>query len=188
METVNIHDAKTQFSRLVDAAAKGEEIIIAKAGKPTARLVPMERVKTKRRFGALKGKIRIADDFDGVVPATLEELVTLPGVGRKTANVVLGNAFAIPGVTPDTHLIRVSGRLGWTASSRPDDVERDVASLFPPEDWVMLCHRVIWHGRRCCHARRPACGACPVKELCPSRGIGEQDPELARALIREPRG
>lgn len=131
---------------------------------------------------------RIADDFDGVVPATLEELVTLPGVGRKTANVVLGNAFAIPGVTPDTHLIRVSGRLGWTASSRPDDVERDVAALFPPEDWVMLCHRVIWHGRRCCHARRPACGACPVKELCPSRGIGEQDPELARALIREPRG
>jgi endonuclease-3 len=131
---------------------------------------------------------RIVDDFDGVVPATLEELVTLPGVGRKTANVVLGNAFGIPGVTPDTHLIRVSGRLGWTASSRPDDVERDVAALFPPEDWVMLCHRVIWHGRRCCHARRPACGACPVSELCPSRGTGEQDPELARRLIREPRG
>lgn len=131
---------------------------------------------------------RIVDDFDGVVPATLEELVTLPGVGRKTANVVLGNAFGIPGVTPDTHLIRVSGRLGWTASSRPDDVERDVAALFPPEDWVMLCHRVIWHGRRCCHARRPACGACPVGDLCPSRGTGEQDPELARRLIREPRG
>ena len=131
---------------------------------------------------------RIVDDFDGVVPETLEGLVTLPGVGRKTANVVLGNAFGIPGVTPDTHLIRVSGRLGWTASSRPDDVERDVAALFPPEDWVMLCHRVIWHGRRCCHARRPACGACPVSELCPSRGTGEQDPELARRLIREPRG
>ena len=80
------------------------------------------------------------------------------------------------------------GRLGWTASSRPDDVERDVAALFPPEDWVMLCHRVIWHGRRCCHARRPACGACPVSELCPSRGTGEQDPELARRLIREQRG
>ncbi|MHA6525933.1 endonuclease III [Tessaracoccus sp. G1721] len=143
------------------------------------------RNKTTAILGLAK---QIVDNFDGVVPATLEELITLPGVGRKTANVVLGNAFGVPGVTPDTHLIRVSGRLGWTASSRPDDVERDVAALFPPEEWVMLCHRVIWHGRRCCHARRPACGACPVRELCPSRGIGEQDPELARPLIREPRG
>ena len=143
------------------------------------------RNKTTAILGLAK---QIVDNFDGVVPATLEELITLPGVGRKTANVVLGNAFGVPGVTPDTHLIRVSGRLGWTASSRPDDVERDVAALFPPEDWVMLCHRVIWHGRRCCHAKRPACGACPVRELCPSHGLGEQDPELARHLIREPRG
>ena len=149
------------------------------------RPVGFFRNKTTAILGLAR---RIVDDFDGVVPETLEGLVTLPGVGRKTANVVLGNAFGIPGVTPDTHLIRVSGRLGWTASSRPDDVERDVAALFPPEDWVMLCHRVIWHGRRCCHARRPACGACPVSELCPSRGTGEQDPELARRLIREPRG
>lgn len=131
---------------------------------------------------------RIVDEFDGRVPDTLAELVTLPGVGRKTANVVLGNAFGVPGVTPDTHLIRVSGRLGWTGSTKPDAVERDVAALFPPEDWVMLCHRVIWHGRRCCHARRPACGACPVRDLCPSNGIGEQDPAVAAQLIREPRG
>ena len=131
---------------------------------------------------------RIVDEFDGRVPDTLAELVTLPGVGRKTANVVLGNAFGVPGVTPDTHLIRVSGRLGWTGSTKPDAVERDVAALFPPEDWVMLCHRVIWHGRRCCHARRPACGACPVRDLCPSNGIGEQDPAVAAHLIREPRG
>lgn len=131
---------------------------------------------------------RIVDEFDGRVPDTLAELITLPGVGRKTANVVLGNAFGVPGVTPDTHLIRVSGRLGWTGSTKPDAVERDVAALFPPEDWVMLCHRVIWHGRRCCHARRPACGACPVRGLCPSNGIGEQDPAVAAQLIREPRG
>ncbi|MHA6512700.1 endonuclease III [Tessaracoccus sp. Z1128] len=131
---------------------------------------------------------RIVDEFDGRVPGTLEELVTLPGVGRKTANVVLGNAFGVPGVTPDTHLIRVSGRLGWSASTRPDDVERDVGALFPPDEWVMLCHRVIWHGRRCCHARRPACGACPVRDLCPSRTLGEQDPAIAAGLIREPRG
>lgn len=130
---------------------------------------------------------RIADDFDDQVPGTLEDLVSLPGVGRKTANVVLGNAFGVPGITPDTHLIRLAGRFGWTTSTRPDDVERAVGALFPPEEWVMLCHRVIWHGRRCCHARRPACGACPISGLCPSRDIGEQDPAKAAALIREPR-
>lgn len=130
----------------------------------------------------------IVDTFDGVVPDTLEELVTLPGVGRKTANVVLGNAFGVPGITPDTHLIRLANRFGWVASTKPDVVEVAVGELFPPEHWVMLCHRVIWHGRRCCHARRPACGACPVADLCPSFGIGETDPVLAASLIREPRG
>lgn len=131
---------------------------------------------------------RIVDDFDGRVPDTLAELVTLPGVGRKTANVVLGNAFGIPGITPDTHLIRLSNRFGWVHSTKPDDVERAVGALFPPSEWVMVCHRVIWHGRRCCHARRPACGACPVAGICPSRDLGEQDPVKAAALIREPRG
>lgn len=130
---------------------------------------------------------RIVDEFDGEVPGTLEELVTLPGVGRKTANVVLGNAFGVPGITPDTHLIRLANRLGWTDSTKPDVVEQAVGALFPPEEWVMLCHRVIWHGRRCCHARRPACGACSVAELCPSRDIGEQYPAQAAKLIREPR-
>lgn len=130
---------------------------------------------------------RIVDDFGGVVPSTLDELVTLPGVGRKTANVVLGNAFGIPGITPDTHLIRLSNRFGWVESTKPDVVERAVGALFPPSEWVMLCHRVIWHGRRCCHARRPACGACVVYDLCPSRDIGEQDSARAALLIREPR-
>ncbi len=130
----------------------------------------------------------IVDEFDGEVPTTLEELVRLPGVGRKTANVVLGDAFGIPGITPDTHLIRLSNRFGWTHSAKPDVVEREVGALFDPAEWVMLCHRVIWHGRRRCHARRPACGACPVADLCPSYGLGETDPQVAATLVREPRG
>lgn len=129
----------------------------------------------------------LVDGFDGVVPGTLEELVTLPGVGRKTANVVLGNAFGVPGVTRDTHLMRVTRRMGWTTATKPDDVERAVGALFDPSDWVMLCHRVIWHGRRRCHARNPACGACPVASLCPSFGEGQTDPQKAAALVREPR-
>ena len=107
-------------------------------------------------------------DHDGRVPDSLDELVKLPGVGRKTANVVLGDAFGIPGITPDTHVIRVSNRLGWVHSTKPDDVERAVGALFPPGEWVVLCHRIIWHGRRCCRARTPACTACPVEDLCPS--------------------
>ncbi len=157
-------------ARLAEADSADVEALIGPVG--------FFRNKTTAIIGLAR---RITDDFDGHVPGTLEELVTLPGVGRKTANVVLGNAFGIPGITPDTHLIRVSGRLGWTTSTKPDDVERDVGALFPPRDWVMVCHRVIWHGRRCCHARRPACGACPVVyDLCPSRDLGEQDPVSGR--------
>ncbi len=129
----------------------------------------------------------IVDDFDGLVPATLEQLVTLPGVGRKTANVVLGDAFGVPGITPDTHLIRLSNRLGWVDSTKPDVVEREVGELFDPQEWVLLNHRIIWHGRRRCHARKPACGACVVADLCPAYGEGETDPEKAQALVREPR-
>ena len=110
------------------------------------------------------------EDFGGEVPKRLEQLVTLPGVGRKTANVVLGNAFGIPGITVDTHFGRLSRRFGWTASEDPVVVEQDVAALFPKRDWTMLSHRVIFHGRRTCHARKPACGACPVAQLCPSYG------------------
>lgn len=129
----------------------------------------------------------LVDQFDGQVPATLDELVTLPGVGRKTANVVLGNAFSVPGITPDTHFMRVTRRLGWTTATKPDAVESSVGELFEPDEWVMLCHRVIWHGRRRCHARNPACGACPVAELCPGYGTGETDPVKAARLVREPR-
>lgn len=129
----------------------------------------------------------LEEKFGGEVPGRLVDLVTLPGVGRKTANVVLGDAFGVPGITTDTHLLRLSKRFGWTLSDDPVVVEADVASLFEPADWTVLSHRVIWHGRRCCHARKPACGACPVATLCPSFGEGETSPEKAALLLREPR-
>ena len=163
-------------------------VALAEADVPTVEEligpVGFFRNKTTAIIGLSR---RIVDEFDGVVPGTLNDLVSLPGVGRKTANVVLGNAFGVPGVTPDTHLIRLANRFGWVSSTKPDVVEQAVGALFPPEEWVMLCHRVIWHGRRCCHARRPACGACPIRDLCPSNDLGEQDPVKAAALIREPR-
>ena len=128
----------------------------------------------------------LVEGFAGDVPHRLEQLVTLPGVGRKTANVVLGNAFGIPGITVDTHFGRLSRRFGWTGSEDPVVVEADVARLFEKRDWTMLSHRVIFHGRRTCFARRPACGACPVAALCPSYGIGETDPVRAAKLVKGP--
>ena len=126
----------------------------------------------------------LCDRYGGQVPARLENLVTLPGVGRKTANVVLGNAFGVPGITVDTHVGRLARRFGWTASTEPERVEAELGALFPKKDWTVLSHRLIWHGRRTCHARRPACGACPVAPLCPSYGEGETDPVKARRLLR----
>ncbi len=130
----------------------------------------------------------LAERFAGEVPNSLAELVTLPGVGRKTANVVLGNGFGVPGITVDTHFGRLVRRFGWTTETDPDKVEAAVGTLFPPRDWTQLCHHVIWHGRRRCHARNPACGACPVARWCPSFGEGETDPAKAAKLVREPRG
>lgn len=127
---------------------------------------------------------RLCDDYAGEVPADLDALVSLPGVGRKTANVVLGNAFGIPGITVDTHFGRLARRFGWTTQKNPDKVEADVAALFPEKDYTMLSHYVVWHGRRVCHARKPACGACSVATLCPSFGEGPTDPLEAQALVR----
>lgn len=127
---------------------------------------------------------RIVDEFDGKVPGRLEDLVTLPGVGRKTANVVLANAFGVPGISVDTHFGRLSRRFGWTNEEDPVKVEFEVAALFERRDWTMLSHRVIFHGRRICHAKKPACGACPVAALCPSYGEGEVDPDKAAKLLK----
>jgi endonuclease III len=130
----------------------------------------------------------LIERFDGEVPNTMDQLDSLPGVGRKTANVVLGNAFGVPGITVDTHFGRLVRRFGWTAETEPDKVELAVGALFPPRDWTQLCHNVIWHGRRRCHVRNPACGACPVAHWCPSYGEGETNPVKAAKLVREPRG
>ncbi len=127
---------------------------------------------------------KIVIDYNGEVPNQLEELVKLPGVGRKTANVVLGHAFDTPGITVDTHFGRLSRRFGWTKETDPVKVEFEVMELIPEREWTNLSQRMIWHGRRICHSRKPACGACPLAKLCPSFGIGERDPELAARLVR----
>ncbi|WP_326619408.1 endonuclease III [Streptomyces decoyicus] len=139
------------------------------------------RAKTKSLLG-LSAALR--DRFGGEVPGRLEDLVTLPGVGRKTANVVLGNAFGVPGITVDTHFGRLARRFGWTTAEDAEKVEADVAEIFPKSEWTMLSHRVVFHGRRVCHSRKPACGACPIAPLCPAYGEGETDPEKAKKLLK----
>jgi len=126
----------------------------------------------------------LCERYGGEVPGKLKDLVTLPGVGRKTANVVLGNAFGVPGITVDTHFGRLSRRFGWSADEDPVKVEAEVGSLFLKSDWTMLSHRLIWHGRRVCHSRKPACGACGVGPLCPSYGLGPTDEATARKLVK----
>ncbi len=128
----------------------------------------------------------LVERHDGEVPARLEDLVKLPGVGRKTANVVLGNAFGVPGITVDTHFGRLSRRFGWTVEDDPVKVEQEVGSLFPKREWTTLSHRLIWHGRRTCHSRKPACGACVVARWCPSYGLGPTDPVAAARLLKSP--
>jgi endonuclease-3 len=126
----------------------------------------------------------LCDRFGGKVPDTLEELVTLPGVGRKTANMVLGDAFGKPSLTVDTHFARLARRFGWTAHTDPEKIEQDVGALLPHQEWTAASHRLIWHGRRVCHARAPACGACGIARLCPSFGAGPTDPQTARKLVK----
>ncbi|TLW93018.1 endonuclease III [Saccharomonospora piscinae] len=128
----------------------------------------------------------LVERHDGEVPGTLDALVRLPGVGRKTANVVLGEAFAVPGITVDTHFGRLVRRWGWTESDDPVKVEQEVGSLFPRRDWTMLSHRVIFHGRRVCHSRKPACGACPLARDCPSYGAGPTEFDAAAKLVKGP--
>jgi endonuclease-3 len=127
---------------------------------------------------------KIINDFGGEVPSTLGELISLPGVGRKTANVVLGHAFDTPGITVDTHFGRLSRRFEWTQSLDPVKVEHEVGELIPQAEWTNLSQRIIWHGRRVCHSRKPACGACTLAKTCPSVGIGEMDKEKAALLVK----
>src|ERR671919_2114797 len=141
------------------------------------------RAKTQAIMGLSQA---IVERFDGEVPGRLEDLVTLPGVGRKTANVVLGNAFGVPGLTVDTHFGRLVRRFGWTAEEDPVKVEAGIAELVPKKEWTDFSHRVIFHGRRVCHAKKAACGACGLARWCPSFGIGPIDPEVALKLVKSP--
>lgn len=167
------------FTRYPDARSMAE----AEPAELEAIIKPTGFFRAKaRNLMALCTKL--VDDYDGEVPGRLEDLVKLPGVGRKTANVVLGNAFGVPGITVDTHFGRLARRFGWTESDDPVRIESDVAELFEPKDWTMLSHRVVFHGRRVCHSRKPACGACAVANWCPSYGEGETDPEKAKKLLK----
>ena len=169
----------TLFSTYPDApsmaAAEREKLeqIIASTG--------FFRAKTD---SLLKLSQALVERYDGQVPSRLQDLVSLPGVGRKTANVVLGDGFGVPGITVDTHFGRLARRFGWTEETDPVKVEQAVGALFPRRDWVKLNHHLIWHGRRLCHARNPACGACPVARWCPSYGEGPTDPTIAAKLVR----
>jgi endonuclease-3 len=129
----------------------------------------------------------LVEKHGGEIPATLDALVALPGIGRKTANVILGNAFGVPGITVDTHFGRLVRRFGWTTEEDPVKVEHEIGALIPKRDWTMLSHRVIFHGRRVCHARKPACGACTLAPLCPSYGTGPTDFVEAAKLLKGPR-
>jgi endonuclease-3 len=155
-----------------------------------ADLADIERLVKSTGFFRAKAKNikllseKIMNDFEGQVPERLEDLITLPGVGRKTANVVLGHAFDTPGITVDTHFGRLSRRFGWSKAIDPVKVEFEVADLIPQKEWTNLSQRLIWHGRRVCHSRKPACGACSLSKLCPSFGIGEIDPIKAKRLVK----
>ncbi len=143
------------------AAATPEEV------EPFIRTIGLFRTKARNAVAAAR---LIVEQHGGEVPDTMEELVKLPGVGRKTANVVLANAFGQATIAVDTHVGRVSRRLGLTRHTDPDKVELDLQKTFPPEQWVFLHHALILHGRRVCTARRPACEVCPLCSDCPSCG------------------
>jgi len=170
---------KVLFARWPDARslAEADPVELEAILKPTGFF----RAKAKNVLALCT---RLVDDFDGEVPSRMKDLVTLPGVGRKTANVVLGNAFGVPGISVDTHFARLAKRFGWTQSEDPVQIEQDVGGLFERKEWTMLSHRVIFHGRRVCHARKPACGACPVANWCPTYGMGETDPDKAAKLLK----
>ena len=129
----------------------------------------------------------LVDSYGGELPGTMKDLDGLPGIGRKTANVILGNAFGVPGITVDTHVARLVARWHWTKATDPVKIEHAVGRLIERRDWTMLSHRVIFHGRRVCHARKPACGACTLARDCPSFGTGPVDRPAAAKLVKGPR-
>ncbi|KHL15155.1 UNVERIFIED_CONTAM: endonuclease III [Mumia flava] len=172
----------TLFGRFPDARALAEadQSEVEEIIKPTGFF----RAKAERIIALATA---LVDDFGGEVPPRMDDLVTLPGVGRKTANVVLGNGFGIPGFPVDTHVQRLSRRLDLLdATTAKDPVRAEMAlnRLVAKKDWTAASQHLIWHGRRCCHATKPACGACSIARWCPSFGEGPTDPEVAARLLR----
>ena len=172
----------TLFKRYVTAAdyAAADRTELEELLRPTGFF----RAKTD---SLIKLGQALVEKHGGVLPATLDELVALPGIGRKTANVILGNAFGVPGITVDTHFRRLTNRFGWVHEDDPVKIEFQVAELIEKRDWTMLSHRVIFHGRRVCHARKPACGACTLATMCPSYGTGPTEAAAAAKLLKGPR-
>jgi len=172
----------TLFKQYVTAAdyASADRAALEALLKPTGFF----RAKTD---SLIKLGQALIERYDGILPAKMDDLVSLPGIGRKTANVILGNAFGVPGITVDTHFRRLTNRFGWVHEEDPVKIEFQVDELIEKRDWTMLSHRVIFHGRRVCHARKPACGACTLAALCPSYGTGPVEPALAAKLLKGPR-
>jgi endonuclease III len=156
-----------------EALAAADPVEIERLIRPTGFF----RQKAKSIQSAARD---IVERFGGRVPGDLESLVSLRGVARKTANVVLGNAFGIPGLAVDTHMIRVNGRLGLTGHDDPVKIERDLMALIPRPEWTLYTHRVIHHGRVCCHARSPRCEGCPLRALCPFPDAASPEKGAAR--------
>jgi endonuclease-3 len=174
------------FARWPDARALGAAPVADVAQMLGSLGLGMYNQKGKNIVGLAK---MLVEKFGGEVPRTMAELVLLPGVGRKTANVVLGVAFGVPeGVVVDTHVQRLSQRLGWTRHSDPEDIEQDLCKLFPRDDWDMLAHTLIFHGRRVCFAIKPACASCGVNEVCPSAfkadKIGRKPPRIRTRVAK----
>lgn len=172
----------TLFKRYVTAAdyAAADRAELEELLRPTGFF----RAKTD---SLIKLGQALVERHGGVLPAKLDELVALPGIGRKTANVILGNAFDVPGITVDTHFRRLANRFGWVQEDDPVKIEFQVAELIEKRDWTMLSHRVIFHGRRVCHSRKPACGACTLATMCPSYGTGPTEAAAAAKLLKGPR-
>jgi endonuclease-3 len=167
------------FERYRTAAdyAKADRAELEALIKPTGFF----RNKTSSLIGLGRA---VEERYGGELPHRMQDLVTLPGIGRKTANVIVGNAFGGAGITVDTHFGRLVRRFGWTRETDPVKVEAAVAALIPRRDWTDLSQRIIWHGRRICHARKPACGVCPLARDCPAYGTGPVDPEVAGELVK----
>ena len=130
---------------------------------------------------------QLVERYGGELPGRMEDLLSLPWIGRKTANVILGNAFGVPGITVDTHFARLVGRWRWTTETDPVKIEHSVGELIERREWTLLSHRVIFHGRRVCHARKPACGACTLARWCPAYGAGPTDRAASVKLLKGPR-